>query len=304
VRRRSRGNPFWCTLAAHGGRLHESDVAAGCVVASGGRGAEPPRLIAWFVFGLLALLALHVAEPDLPLSGGFAGLRAVCGSVVPCLVAFGVVLALAGLRWPAPDVCPDAMFLPHQLRTGGPGNVRWLLSVPLLQLLYAPLRGHVDADLLRRVVNALFSTLSMLLTLAIAMRLGRSVRRFGLNPGRQTLPLAYTLSLRHAGEVLSTLLLLDGTAMVLLAALPLRSRTDIFLCLLLASGLAFVTWSRSASRLAGLVLEPALATSTVHLFARLNALHLDFARHVADSPFHIPGVPSSVFSPPVRRSVP
>lgn len=454
-------------------------------------------MIAWFVLGLLALLALHVGEPDLPLSWGFAGLRAVWGSVVPGLVAFGVVLAavvfawrspvasrpvprmrpaaivagtlgvwlvlaLAGLRWPAPDVCPDAMFLPHQLRTGGAGNVRWLLSVPLLQLLYAPFHGHVDADLVLRVVNALFSTLSMLLTLAIAMRLGRSVREvaavvllvwtglgslqlalgyvdiyplvqlfvalylwtalryldgdgrvvwpllvavagpcfyiglillapsvlvllavavqrrdlapvalaacasllivglatvptfgapfalqawlerlsdvglYGLNPGRQTLPLAHMLSLRHAGEVMSTLILLDGTALVLLAALPVRSRAGAFLCLLLASGLAFVvamdplwgpysdwdlfsyltlplgvaaglafvTWSRSAPRLAGLVLGLALATSTVHLFARLNALHVDFARHVADSPFHIPGVPSSAFSPSVRRSVP
>ena len=377
MRRRSRGTPISCKVAAHGGRLHESDVAAGRAVAPRrGRGAEPPRLTAWFVSGLLALLALHVAEPDLPLSWGFAGLRAVWGTVVPGLVAFVVVLAavalawrspiasrpvprvrpaavvagalvvwlvlaLAGLRWPAPDVCPDAMFLPHQLRTGGAGNVRWLLSVPLLQLLYAPFHGHVDADLVLRVVNAMFSTLSMLLTLAVAMRLGRSVREvaavvllvwtglgslqlalgyvdiyplvqllvalyvwsalryldgdggivwpllvavagpcfyiglillapsvlvllavavqrrdsrrsrsprarpahrrardgaglsvhrsrcrpgssvsptsdYGLNPGRQTLPLAYMLSLRHAGEVLSTLLLLDGTALVLL----------------------------------------------------------------------------------------
>lgn len=493
----------WYRLRTHGWPPDSDAVASRTFVvdraaaSSRCRGGERTRLIAWFVPALLALLALHVAEPDLPLSWGFAGLRAAWGSVVPAMVCAGLVLAvvaaawrspigarpvprmrvapvaagtvavwlvlaLTGLQWPAPDVCPDAMFLPHQLRTGGAGSVRWLLAVPLLQLLYAPFRAHVDPDLALRVINALFSTLSVALTLAIAVRLGRTLREvaaivllvwtglgslqlalgyvdiyplvqlfvalylwtalryldgdgsivwpllvavvgpcfyiglillapsllvplyaayrrsdlapvalavcvaplivglatvptfgapfalrawldrladvglYGLNPGRQTLPLAYMLSLRHAGEVLSTLILLDGTALALLAALPARTSAGAFLAVLLASGLAFVvamdplwgpysdwdlfsyltlplgvaaglafaTWSRVQPRAAGLVLGLALATSTVHLLARLNALHLDFPRHVAASPFHIPGVPSSVFNPTVRRSVP
>lgn len=462
-----------------------------------GRAPEHARLIAWFVPALLALLVLHLVEPDLPLSWGFAGLRVAWGSVVPAVVSAGavlglaaaawrsplgdrpasrprgaalvasglllwLVLSLAGLRWPAPDICPDAMFLPHQLRSNGAGNVRWLLSVPLLQSLYAPFRGVVDADPFLRVLNALFSALSIALTLGIALRLGRSVREvaaivllawsalgslqlalgyvdiyplvqllvalyvwtalrhldgdgsivwpllvaalgpcfyiglilvapsaivllvaawqrrklapvavatgvalllaglataprfgapfafatwldrladvgaYGLNPGSQTLPLGYMLSLRHAGEVLSTLLLLDGTALVLLAALPVRTPIGSFLCLLLlsglafvvamdplwgpfsdwdlfsyltlpvsvAAGLAFVTWSRTHPRFAGLVLGLALATSTVHLFARLNTLHLDFARHMADSPIHMKWLPPDLFKPALRRSVP
>lgn len=458
---------------------------------------EHAGLIAWFVPALLALLGLHLVEPDLPLSWGFAGLRAAWGSVVPALAAACVVLAatallwrvpaaarpiararpttlllaglvvwlvlsLLGLRWPAPDVCPDALFLPNQLRTGGSGNPRWLLAVPLLQLLYGPVRGLLDPDVFLRLVNALFSTVSLLLTVAVALRLARSRREaaaivllawtglgslqiaigyvdiyplvqvlvalylwtalryldgdgsvawplvvaalgpcfyiglvllapsaivllwlawqrrqvagvllaagtalllaglatvpafgspfafaawldrlsnvslHGMNPHGQTLPLDYMLSLRHAGEVLSMLVLLDGTALVLLAALPLRADVGRLLCLLLLSGLAFVVamdplwgpfsdwdlysyltlplsvaaglafvgWSRAHPRYAGLVLGLALATSTVHLFARLNTLHLEYARHLADSPYHIPGLPADVFKPAVRRSVP
>lgn len=453
--------------------------------------------VAWLMTALGALLLVHVVEPDLPLSWSYAGLHLAWGGVGPALATAGVVfvavvlcwrarrgdrparppapravvasglliwlvLVVAGLRWPAPDVCPDAIFLPHQLQADVPGNVRWLLSVPLLRLLFAPFRGYADPDLFLRAVNAAFSTVSIVLTAAIALRLGRSLREqaaivlltwsalgslqlvfgyvdiypvvqlfvalylwtairyldgdgsvtwpllvaaagpwfyiglillgpsvlvllhaayergqiapvlravalaillaglatvpafgrmfafpawlgrlsdvglYGLNPGKQTLPLSYMLGLRHAGEVLSTLVLLDGVGVVLLALLPVRSRVGLLLFLVLLAGLAFVVamdplwgpfsdwdlfsyltlpvgigaglgfarWSRGRPRVAGLVLGLALAVSTVHLFARLNLLHLDFDRHRAESPFHIPGTATVTFIPSLRRSVP
>jgi hypothetical protein len=446
-----------------------------------------------FAAGILgALLLLHLFEPDLPLAWSFAGLRLVWGSIVPGLaaaaavtlvgilawrsplgrrpfprvpptviaggsVALWIALVIVGREWPAPDVCPDVMFLPHQLRSDGPGNGRWLLSVPLLQLIYAPFRDVAAAETVLRITNALFSTLSILLTCAIAARLGRSIREVvavvllvwtafgslqlafgyvdiypivqvivalylwaslryldgdgrvlwpvliaalgscfyiglillgpsllviawcscrrreidrlavavgaaialvglatvppfgapfavgawserlasvswrGLNPDRQTLPLGHMLGIRHAGEVLSTLVLLDGVGLALAATLSPRSLRGAYLWSILASGLAFVvamdpvwgpysdwdlfsyltlpisiagalalvTWSRAQPRLAGLVLGLALATSVVHLMARLNSLHVDFERHIAASPYHIPDVPNGIFKPRV-----
>lgn len=468
-------------------------------------GAQPaavppgrPWLAVWFVAAMCLLLAVHVLEPELPLSWSYAGLRVAWGSVLPALGAGAVVLVVvalcwrlqlgtrpaqspsvraavvwgfvvwavlivAGFRWPAPDVCPDAAFLPFQLQMHGPGNVRWLLSVPLLQALFSPFHGAVEPDVFLRVANAAFSALSIVLTVAIAFRLGRTVREvaaivlltwtalgslqlafgyvdiypivqvlvalylwtairyldgdgsvvwpllvaawgpcfyiglillgpsvlvllyaawqrgqlasvavavaialalvglstvptfgrvfafpawlhrlsnvgvYGLNPGRQTLPASYMFSVRHAGEVLSSILLLDGVGLILVAALPVRDRaagTLLFLLLVaglafviamdplwgpysdwdlfsyltlplsLGAGMAFVAWSRRQPEAAGLVLGLALAVSTVHLFARLNTLHLDFARHIAASPIHIPGAAASGFEPSVRRSIP
>jgi len=460
-------------------------------------GPRSAWVLAWFLSAISSLVVLHLVEPELTLSWSFAGLRAAWGTVLPALVAgalvFAVVLLcwraeigdrvprrpsvsaimiwglllwlillLVGFRWPAPDVCPDAAYLPFQLQVHGRGNPRWLLAVPLLQVLFAPFDGRLDPDLFLRAVNALFSTMSVLLTAGIALRLGRSLREvvaivvlvwtglgtlqlafgyvdiyplvqllvalylwtairyldgdgsvfwplvvavarpcfyiglillgpsvlvllfstwqrrdlnavslalcvaltlaglatmpmfgtvfavpawlhrlsnvgvYGLNPGRQTLPVSYMFSMRHAGEVISSLVLLDGVALVLVAALPIRTRVGMLLLLILlarlafviamdpvwgpysdwdlfsyptfplgvGAGLAFATWSRGRSRMAGVVLGPALAASTVHLFARLNTLHLDFERHNTASPFHIPNLAPSVFKPSVRRSVP
>ena len=450
-------------------------------------------MILWTVVAFGALILLHLLEPNLPIAWSYAGLRLRWGSVVPGvavvvatallvgaawshplarrpfprprpatlivgMLLLWLVLALVGLRWPSPDVCPDALFLPNRLRNSGAGNGRYLLLVPLLQMVFAPLRGIASPETVLRVTNALFSSLSMLVTLAIATRLGRSIREVvavlllvwtgfgslqlslgyvdvypivqllmalyvwtamryldgdggpvwpvvlavlgpcfyiglilvgpsllvlvlcawqrgqlvrlagavgvailvaglatvpafgvpfalrawserlasaswrGLNPDGQTLPLGYILSLRHAGEVLSTLVLLDGVGLVLVATLSPRSlRAALLWCILgsgfafvvamdpvwgpysdwdlfsyltlplgVAAGLAFVSWSRSRPALAGAVLALAVATSAVHLMARVNGLHLDFERHIAASPYHLPDVPNGIFKPRTR----
>jgi hypothetical protein len=50
----------------------------------------------------------------------------------------------------------------------------------------------------------------------------------------------------------------------------------------------FVVWGRRAPRAFPLLLGLALATATVHLMARLNALDVDFHRHLAETPFRVP----------------
>lgn len=457
-------------------------------------------MIGWILAGCSALILLHLVEPNLPLAWSFSGLSHQWGSPVPALLVAGIVmlavatawtsgvgrrgvprvspvvavaatitawlvLSIVGLLWPAPDVCPDAMFLPHQLQIDGPGSVRWLLSVPLLQLAFTPFRGLASPETFMRVTNALFSSISLLLTFAIAVRIGRSIREVaavvlltwtafgsaqltlgytdiyplvqlliaaylwtalryldgdgkvtwpvsigvlgpcfyiglillapsllllawtalrrgeltrlaaavvvatlfvglatiptfgapfaitpwlerlsdvrirGMNPDGQTLPVEYILSLRHAGEVLSTLVLLDGTGVVLASTLAPRSIQALFLWSILVSGLAFVvtmdplwgpysdwdlfsyltlplsiagaqafiTWSRAGGSrpgLAGVVLGVALATSTVHLMARLNTMDAEYERHIQASPYHIPNIPNAVFPPGALRSVP
>jgi hypothetical protein len=53
-------------------------------------------------------------------------------------------------------------------------------------------------------------------------------------------------------------------------------------------GYAFVVWGRGAPRLMAPLLGVALAASLVHLMARLNALEVDFHRHLAETPFRVP----------------
>jgi hypothetical protein len=51
---------------------------------------------------------------------------------------------------------------------------------------------------------------------------------------------------------------------------------------------AFVVWGRGAPRRFAPLLGLVLATALVHLIARLNALDVDFHRHLAETPFRIP----------------
>jgi hypothetical protein len=52
---------------------------------------------------------------------------------------------------------------------------------------------------------------------------------------------------------------------------------------------AFVVWGRSNPRIFGALLGLALATSGVHLLARLNAIHVDYRGHLEETPCHVPG---------------
>jgi hypothetical protein len=51
---------------------------------------------------------------------------------------------------------------------------------------------------------------------------------------------------------------------------------------------AFVVWGRRAPRSFAPLLGLVLATALVHLMARLNALDVDFHRHLAETPFRVP----------------
>jgi hypothetical protein len=55
----------------------------------------------------------------------------------------------------------------------------------------------------------------------------------------------------------------------------------------LFGGAAFVTWGRGAPARTGFLLGVALATALVHLLARLNALDVAFAAHLAETPFRV-----------------
>lgn len=141
-----------------------------------------------------------------------------------------------------------------------------------------------------------------------------------------TLPLAFMFSTRHAAEVLHTLFLVDGVGAVLigvcgswlvrqglvdsravllaLVAGPYLAYVvamdpvfgpfadwDLFSYGAIATSLlgayAFVCWGRRHARLFGPLLGMALAGAFVHLLARLNALDVDLAQHLRESPYHI-----------------
>lgn len=55
----------------------------------------------------------------------------------------------------------------------------------------------------------------------------------------------------------------------------------------LFGGVAFVTWGRGAPRATGVLLGLALAAALVHLLARLDALDVAFAAHLAETPFRV-----------------
>lgn len=57
--------------------------------------------------------------------------------------------------------------------------------------------------------------------------------------------------------------------------------------LTLLGGWGFLTWSRRSPRAAGLLFGLALAAASVHLLARLNAMHVDYHRHIAETPCHV-----------------
>lgn len=52
---------------------------------------------------------------------------------------------------------------------------------------------------------------------------------------------------------------------------------------------AFVVWGRSNPQIFGALLGLALATSSVHLLARLNAIHVDYRGHLEETPCHVAG---------------
>jgi hypothetical protein len=66
---------------------------------------------------------------------------------------------------------------------------------------------------------------------------------------------------------------------------------DLFSYLAAATALwgayAFVVWGRTRPRVFPVLLGLALATAVVHLLARLNALDVDFHRHLAETPFRV-----------------
>lgn len=57
--------------------------------------------------------------------------------------------------------------------------------------------------------------------------------------------------------------------------------------LTLLGGWGFLVWSRRSPRWAGWLFGLALAAASVHLLARLNAMHVDYHRHLAESPCHV-----------------
>lgn len=62
---------------------------------------------------------------------------------------------------------------------------------------------------------------------------------------------------------------------------PLAASTSLF------GGAAFVAWGRGAPARTGILLGLALAVAVVHLLARLNALDVAFAAHLAETPFRV-----------------
>jgi len=148
--------------------------------------------------------------------------------------------------------------------------------------------------------------------------------QLGLSPTSSLLPLGYMLSGAHAREVLHTLLLVDGVGLLLLVTcggwLPRRDPAAALLALVVAPWLAYVVamdplfgafadwdlfsygaaatsllggwvfaaWGREHPRAFGYLLGLALATAGVHLLARWNALHVELARHLLESPWHVP----------------
>ena len=273
--------------------------------------------MSWAVPALAALLLTHLLEPALPLAWSYAGLALRWGSAVPAVLAAAVVaplvslarsrpvarrpfpvlrpripiagtfllwllLVLVGLRWPAPDVCPDVLFLPDLLLLLAPS----LLVVAVCAWWRGSLLQFAGA------VVVVFTGLATIATFGAAFAMGAWIRRLGavpwrgLNPHGQTLPLGYLPSLRHAGEVLSTFILLDRVGVVLAASLRMHS----WLAALLACVLTMPI---------GIAAGLALATSVVHLMARLDGMHVDFERHIAASPYHIAGVANGFFKPRV-----
>jgi hypothetical protein len=154
----------------------------------------------------------------------------------------------------------------------------------------------------------------------------------GLDPDTLLLPLSYMLTFHHVLEFLHALLLLDPTGLVIsstLVPLALARPTPValFLAAIVAPGLyfmftidplwgayadwdlfsylalpitllsaaGFLAFARVHEGLAPWLLGLALAASGTHLAARLNSLDVHFDRHLAESPYHIEGLPPGVF---------
>ncbi len=57
--------------------------------------------------------------------------------------------------------------------------------------------------------------------------------------------------------------------------------------LTLLGGWGFLLWGRRQPRLFGFLLGLALAAASIHALARLNAMHVDYRRHLKESPCHV-----------------
>jgi hypothetical protein len=143
----------------------------------------------------------------------------------------------------------------------------------------------------------------------------------GLTPDSALLPAGYLIGGGHLREVLHLLLLVDGIGVLLLVVLApwlaADGRTAVLASVLvpalaylvlmdpifgmfadwdlfsylavptsLAGGWAFVRWGRTHPAAFPLLLGLALAAASVHLLARLNALDVAVARHLAESTGH------------------
>lgn len=161
--------------------------------------------------GALALAWLHFAEPELRHTWSFAHLGrhpalpwvgAACLVVLPALghvvwrlpalrrpparvglagavaalVVLWAVVAVLGLRFPAPVICIDAVYFVKEIREGTSANHRWLLTLWAYGKLFAPVSGWVAATTFVRVLNALATAAALLAMVGCARLLARERR--------------------------------------------------------------------------------------------------------------------------------
>ncbi|MBY0279392.1 hypothetical protein K2Z84_28990, partial [Candidatus Binatia bacterium] len=179
-------------------------------------GATPDRYGGATVAGAIALgaaliLWLHVTEPQLAATWSFAHLgrhpvlrwlavlvvlalpvagkllwrgRSPSRAIAPlrwwhgaiAVLLLWAVLALLGLRFPAPVICIDAVYFVKETRDGTAGNHRWFLALWSYGSIYRALGGALDGKTFVRVLNALMTAVACVAVVGSARLLGRDRR--------------------------------------------------------------------------------------------------------------------------------